>query len=70
MTTALVPALQSNWLVMHVTVMMLKALYWLLISNLLFNRCFFSPRKFSSNGKYEREKFKPELTSNRITFNK
>jgi hypothetical protein len=45
MTTALVPALQSNWLVMHVTVMMLwRFISWLLISNLLFNRCFFSPR--------------------------
>jgi ABC-type transport system involved in cytochrome c biogenesis permease subunit len=32
MTTALVPALQSNWLVMHVTVMMLSYgfISWLL----------------------------------------
>jgi ABC-type transport system involved in cytochrome c biogenesis permease subunit len=47
MTTALVPALQSNWLVMHVTVMMLS--YGALLSGCLLAICylivaFFSPR--------------------------
>lgn len=46
-TTALVPALQSNWLVMHVTVMMLS--YGALLSGCLLAICylivvFFSPR--------------------------
>jgi ABC-type transport system involved in cytochrome c biogenesis permease subunit len=47
MTTALVPALQSNWLVMHVTVMMLS--YGALLAGCLLAICylivaFFSPR--------------------------
>jgi ABC-type transport system involved in cytochrome c biogenesis permease subunit len=70
MTTALVPALQSNWLV-HVTVMMLS--YGALLSGCLLAICYlivaFTSFKFSSNGKYERENSKPELTA-RITFNK
>jgi ABC-type transport system involved in cytochrome c biogenesis permease subunit len=53
MITALVPALQSNWLVMHVTVMILVMgfISWLLISNLLFNRCFFSRLSLAQTGK-------------------
>jgi ABC-type transport system involved in cytochrome c biogenesis permease subunit len=56
MTTALVPALQSNWLVMHVTVMMLSYgfISWLLAICYLIV-AFFTSFKFS-NGKYEREK--------------
>jgi ABC-type transport system involved in cytochrome c biogenesis permease subunit len=46
MTTALVPALQSNWLVMHVTVMMLS--YGALLSGCLLAICYliviFTPR--------------------------
>jgi ABC-type transport system involved in cytochrome c biogenesis permease subunit len=46
MTTALVPALQSNWLVMHVTVMMLS--YGALLAGCLLAICYlivaFSPR--------------------------
>jgi hypothetical protein len=66
MTTALVPALQSNWLVMHVTVMMLS--YGALLAGCLLAICylivaFFSSFKFSSNGKYERENSKPELAT-------
>jgi ABC-type transport system involved in cytochrome c biogenesis permease subunit len=38
MTTALVPALQSNWLVMHVTVMMLS--YGALLSGCLLAICY------------------------------
>jgi ABC-type transport system involved in cytochrome c biogenesis permease subunit len=58
MTTAL-PALQSNWLVMHVTVMMLS--YGALLSGCLLAICYlivaFFQFKFSTNGKlkYERE---------------
>jgi ABC-type transport system involved in cytochrome c biogenesis permease subunit len=37
MTTALVPALQSNWLVMHVTVMMLS---YALLSGCLLAICY------------------------------
>jgi ABC-type transport system involved in cytochrome c biogenesis permease subunit len=33
---------------------------------LLFNRCFFTSFKFSSNGKYERENSKPELTATEL----
>jgi ABC-type transport system involved in cytochrome c biogenesis permease subunit len=38
MTTALVPALQSNWLVMHVTVMMLS--YGALLAGCLLAICY------------------------------
>jgi ABC-type transport system involved in cytochrome c biogenesis permease subunit len=50
MTTALVPALQSNWLVMHVTVMMLS--YGALLAGCLLAICYliaFSPVPFSTN---------------------
>jgi ABC-type transport system involved in cytochrome c biogenesis permease subunit len=58
MTTALVPALQSNWLVMHVTVMMLS--YGALLAGCLLAICYLIVAfffKFSSNGKLN-EKFK------------
>jgi hypothetical protein len=69
MTTALVPALQSNWLVMHVTVMMLS--YGALLSGCLLAICylivaFFTSFKFSSNGKLERENSKPELIATEL----
>lgn len=46
MTTALVPALQSNWLVMHVTVMMLS--YGALLSGCLLAICYLIVTFFSS----------------------
>jgi ABC-type transport system involved in cytochrome c biogenesis permease subunit len=63
MTTALVPALQSNWLVMHVTVMMLS--YGALLSGCLLAICYLIVAfffKFSSNGKLNKNS-KPELTT-------
>jgi ABC-type transport system involved in cytochrome c biogenesis permease subunit len=67
MTTALVPALQSNWLVMQ-TVMMLS--YGALLAGCLLAICYlivaFTSFKFSSNGKYERENSKIAKTNNKL----
>jgi ABC-type transport system involved in cytochrome c biogenesis permease subunit len=69
MTTALVPA-QSNWLVMHVTVMMLS--YGALLAGCLLAICylivaFFSPRlSLAQTENMNVKKFKPELTATEL----
>jgi len=69
MTTALVPALQSNWLVMHVTVMMLS--YGALLSGCLLAICylivaFFSPVSLAQTENTNVKNLKSELTATEL----